>query len=148
MDVRTRNFTLLSAILGAAAVALWMGEADAVDRAEAAEARVGELVRRAVEAEGKLKGQDRDAKARDTAVTEAREAAAQATARAADLQTRLAAASGKAKELETRLADTEKARGEAAARINELTADLEAAAAAVGELNAKVQALSAEKAKP
>ena len=35
MDVRTRNFTLLSAILGAAAVALWMGEADAVDRANA-----------------------------------------------------------------------------------------------------------------
>ena len=37
MDVRTRNFTLLAALLGAAAIALWVGETDAIERAERAE---------------------------------------------------------------------------------------------------------------
>lgn len=144
MDVRTRNFTLLSTILGAAVVALWLGESDATTRAEAAEGRVGELIRRAVDAESKIQSHDRDGKSQSTAAREAIAAAAAAKTRIADLETQLAAATGKAKELESKFTDNEKVRGEAAARINELTADLEAAATAVAELNAKVQALTAE----
>jgi chromosome segregation ATPase len=144
MDVRTRNFTLLSTILGAAAIALWFGESDAAARAEAAEGRVNELIRRAVDAESKTQTHDREAKALSTAAREAIAAATAAKTRIADLETQLAAATGKAKELEAKFADNEKVRGEAAARINELTADLEAAATAVAELNAKVQALTAE----
>jgi hypothetical protein len=51
MDKRTRNYTLALAVVSALAVALWIAESDAQERAESAQAKLDGLTRRAFEAE-------------------------------------------------------------------------------------------------
>lgn len=141
MEPRTRNLTIGLVALGAAAVALWFGEADAEARAKAAEARVSELTRRAVDAEVAAKDAAEDSRTRGEALKVQTAAADAAAKRAADLEARLAATTSELAEARSRLAETEKARADAAGRVNELNAEVEAAAAALAELNAKVTAL-------
>ena len=145
MDVRTRNFSIGLVLLGAAAVALWFGEADAEERARMAESRITELTRRAITAEVAAREAIADAKARGDALGAQTLLATTAAKRAGELEASLAAALSELAETKARLGETEKARTDAAARVNELNAEVEAAASAIAELNAKVTEL--EKAK-